>query len=379
MGKHALLSASSSKRWMNCTPSARVEEDFVDEESVYALEGSAAHALSEHKLRKYMKLRSKKPKSKFDSDEMDVFTDEYVTYSIEQIEKAKRACSDPIVLIEQHLDYSCYVPEGFGTGDLVIVADGTLYVVDLKYGKGIPVSAQLNSQMMLYSLGALNLFDTIYDIYTVSMTVHQPRLESISTWEVPVDELKNWANEELKPKADLAIKGEGDFMAGSWCRFCKARYQCRARADSFLKLAQMEFKPPALLTDDEVAEVLGLADELAKWSADIYSFATDQSITHGRQWNGFKLVQGRSNRRYSSEEDVVEATIKSGFTDIYKKSLIGISEMEKLMGKKKFSEILGNFVYKPKGKVTLVPNSDKRQPITITTAEADFKEESFNE
>ena len=266
MGQHAILSASASKRWMNCTPSALLERQFADEESIYVAEGTAAHALAEHKLKRFLKKRSKRP----------------------VIEKAKQSCSDPIVMIEQRLDFSRWVPEGFGTGDLVIVADDTLYIVDLKYGKGIAVSAEWNPQMLLYSLGALELFDSLYDIEKVNMTIHQPRLENVSTFEITVHDLMEWAEQELMPKAEMAAKGEGEFAVGDWCRFCKAKNTCRARAEEYLRLAQMEFKPP---------EVLKVADELAKWSADVYAYAQDEAITHGRVWNGFKLVEGRSNRR----------------------------------------------------------------------------------
>lgn len=377
MGRHALLSASSSKRWLNCTPSARLEEQFPsDNGSVYAEEGTAAHALAEHKLKRSLKRRSKRPVSDYDCDEMEECTDEYLTYAMEQIELAKQNCKDPVILIEQHLDYSAYVPEGFGTGDLLIVADGTLTVIDLKYGKGVAVDAERNPQMMLYGLGALELFDAIYDIDTVRMIIYQPRLESVSTWEISVEDLKKWTEEVLIPKAQLAINGEGDFQCGAWCRFCKAKNTCRARAEEYLKLAQMEFRPPAFLTDEEIAEVLKVADELAKWSADVYAFATDEAITHGKQWSGFKLVEGRSNRKYTDEEEVAEVAKAAGYTDIYKKSLIGITEMEKLLGKKKFAEILGKLVYKPQGKITLVTESDKREAIITATAEADFKEEA---
>lgn len=375
MGRHALLSASSSKRWLNCTPSARLEEKFKEDTgSVYAEEGTAAHALAEHKLKRSLRKRSKRPVSDYDCDEMEECTDEYVAYAMEQIELARQNCSDPIVLIEQHLDYSAYVPEGFGTGDLIIVADGTLTVIDLKYGKGVAVEAEQNPQMMLYGLGALELFDAIYDIDTIRMTIYQPRLESISTWEISVEELKEWTKDVLMLKAELAIKGEGEFGCGSWCRFCKAKNTCRARAEEYLKLAQMEFRPPALLSDEEVAEVLKVADDLAKWAADVYAFATDEAITHGKLWTGFKLVEGRSNRKYTDEGEVAEAAKEAGYTDIYKSTLVGITEMEKLMGKKKFAEVLGELVYKPQGKITLVTESDKRQAVITATAEADFKE-----
>ena len=372
---HAILSASASKRWMNCTPSALLEKKFADEESIYAAEGTAAHALAEHKLKRFLKKRSKRPVSDYDCDEMEECTDDYVSFAMEQIEKAKLSCSDPVVMIEQRLDFSRWVPEGFGTGDLVIVADDTLYIVDLKYGKGIAVSAEWNPQMLLYSLGALELFDSLYDIEKVNMTIHQPRLENVSTFEITVHDLMDWAEQELMPKAEMAAKGEGEFAVGDWCRFCKAKNTCRARAEEYLRLAQMEFKPPELLSEEEIAEVLKVADELAKWSADVYAYAQDEAITHGRVWNGFKLVEGRSNRKYVNEEEVADAAKAAGYEDIYKKSLIGITEMEKLMGKKDFQKILGSLVYKPQGKITLVPESDKRPPIQTETAEADFKED----
>ena len=377
MGRHALLSASSSKRWLNCTPSARLEEQFAEEtgNSVYAEEGTAAHALAEHKLKRCLKRRSKRPVSDYQCDEMEECTDGYVAYAMEQVELARQECKDPVVLIEQRLDYSAYVPEGFGTGDLLIVADRVLTVVDLKYGKGVAVDAEWNPQMMLYGLGALELFGAIYDIETVRMAIYQPRLESVSTWEVSVVELMEWVEAELKPRAALAIAGEGEFRSGSWCRFCKAKNTCRARAEEFLKLAQMEFKAPALLTDDEVAEVLKVADELARWSADVYAYAQDEAVSRGKKWAGFKLVEGRSCRKYTDEEEAAEAAVAAGYADIYKRSLIGITEMEKLMGKRKFAEVLGKLVYKPQGKITLVPESDKRQEVLAATAEADFKEE----
>lgn len=375
MGQHAILSASASKRWMNCTPSALLEKQFADEESIYAAEGTAAHALAEHKLKRFLKKRSKRPVSDYDCDEMEECTDDYVSFAMEQIEKAKQSCSDLVVMIEQRLDFSRWVPEGFGTGDLVIVADDTLYIVDLKYGKGIAVSAEWNPQMLLYSLGALELFDSLYDIEKVNMTIHQPRLENVSTFEITVHDLMEWAEQELMPKAEMAAKGEGEFAVGDWCRFCKAKNTCRARAEEYLRLAQMEFKPPELLSEEEIAEVLKVADELAKWSADVYAYAQDEAITHGRVWNGFKLVEGRSNRKYVNEEEVADAAKAAGYEDIYKKSLIGITEMEKLMGKKDFQKILGSLVYKPQGKITLVPESDKRPPIQTETAEADFKED----
>lgn len=372
MRKHALLSASSSLRWLNCTPSARLETQFTDTGSTYAAEGTAAHSLAEHKLKRALKRRSRRPVSDYDCDEMEECTDDYVSYVLELVESAGKKCADPVVLIEQHLDYSRYVEGGFGTGDCIIVADEILSVIDFKYGKGIAVEAEKNPQMMLYALGALELFDALYEIARIQMTIFQPRLEVVSTWKITVIELMDWVKTELVPRAVLAAKGEGDFIPGRWCRFCKARNQCRARAEEYLKLAQMEFRPPALLTEDEIAWVLSTADELAKWSADIYAYAASQAITHGKQWNGFKLVEGRSNRKYSSEEDVARAAGAAGYKDIYKQSLIGITEMERLMGKKRFNELLGDLIYKPAGKITLVPESDRRPPVEHATPETDF-------
>ena len=371
--KHAKLSASSAHRWMNCNPSANLEREFADKTSEAAAEGSAAHALCEHKLRKALKMRSVRPVSKYDSDEMEMYTDSYVEFVLEQIEVAKQHSTDPFVLIEQRLDFSCYVPDGFGTGDCLIVADKLLHIIDFKYGLGVLVDAAENPQMMLYALGALQLFDALYDIDTISMSIFQPRRENVSTWTITVAELKEWAEKILRPKAELAFKGEGEFNPGPWCTFCKAAVKCRARAEEKLALAQYEFAKPPLLTDEEIEDILSRLDDLTKWANEIAAYAQDAAINHGKQWNGFKLVEGRSVRKYSEEAAVVAAATAAGYRDIYKKSLISITEMEKLMGKKTFTEVLGGLVIKPQGKPTLVPASDKR-PAIHTGANLDFTE-----
>lgn len=371
---HSIYSASGAHRWMNCPPSAQLEQQFPNETSSYAEEGTAAHDLAEHKLKKALKMRSKKPTSPYHSDEMDEMTDLYVEYCLELIEKSKEHCSDLQILIEQKLDFSDYVPEGFGTGDLVVVGNGTLHVVDLKYGRGVIVSAEKNPQMMLYALGALSLFDMLYDIEKVSMAIVQPRVDNFSTWEITVEELLKWAEDELKPKALLASTGGGEFCAGDHCRFCRAKNQCRARAVKNLELLKYEFQDPALLTDEEIAEIIGLADELAKWAGDIYTYATALAINEGREWDGFKLVEGRTRRKYTDETVVAETAKEAGYTDIFKQSLITITEMEKLMGKKKFNELLGSLVEKPKGKLTLVPETDKRQAVEPLHAEFQVEE-----
>lgn len=371
---HSIYSASGAHRWMNCPPSAQLEQQFPNETSTYAEEGTAAHDLAEHKLKKALKMRSKKPTSPYHSDEMDEMTDLYVEYCLQLIEKSKETCSDLQILIEQKLDFSDYVPEGYGTGDLVVVGNGTLHVVDLKYGRGVVVSAEKNPQMMLYALGALSLFDMLYDIEKVSMAIVQPRVNNFSTYEISVEELFKWAEEELKPKALLASTGGGEFCAGDHCRFCRAKNQCRARAVKNLELLKYEFQDPALLTDEEIAEIIGLADELAKWAGDIYTYATALAINEGREWDGFKLVEGRTRRKYTDEAVVAEVAKGAGYTDIFKQSLITITEMEKLMGKKKFNDILGKLVEKPKGKLTLVPETDNRQAVDPIHAEFQVEE-----
>ena len=374
MGRHAILSASSSHRWTNCTPSARLELEFDDNESSAAAEGTAAHALAEHKLRKALKMRSKKPISPFDCDEMDEYTDAYVDFVFEQLELAKQSCSDPLVLIEQRLDFSKYVPDGFGTGDCIIISDKTLHIIDLKYGMGILVSAERNSQMMLYSLGALEIYDSLYDIDEVSMSVFQPRRENVSTWTIPADELRDWAENELKPKAELAFKGEGEYCPGDWCTFCRAAVKCRARAEEKLKLAQSEFRLPPLISDEEIEDVLGKLNDITKWANDLLAYATDAALNHGKQWSGYKVVAGRSVRKFKDDDAVAEAAKSNGYKDIYKQSLITLTEFEKLMGKAKFNEVLGDLVYKPPGKPTLVPVSDKRPAINVSNATNDFNE-----
>ena len=371
---HAILSASSSHRWMNCTPSARLEREFADRETEAAAEGTAAHALCEHKLRRALKMRSKKPVSKYDCDEMDGYTDGYVEFVLEQLAQAKLECADPLVLIEQRLDFSCWVPKGFGTGDCLIVADKLLHIIDFKYGQGVLVEAEKNPQMMLYALGALRLFDSLYDITEVSMSIYQPRRENVSTWTISVDELNAWAENVLKPKAELAHKGEGDYLPGPWCQFCKAAVKCRVRAEEKLQLARFEFAPPPLLSDEEIEEILGKLDDLIKWANEIQAYAQDAAVNHGKVWQGVKLVATRTNRRYTDEEAVVKAANEAGYHDIFKKSLIPITEMEKLMGKKNFTTILGSLVEKPLGRPTLVPVTDKRPALTNTGAGDDFTE-----
>jgi hypothetical protein len=374
MTVHAILSASSSSRWLSCTPSARLEQEFKDQETTAAAEGTAAHALAEYKLRHFLEQKAKKPKSEFDGPEMEGYTDDYVSFVTETYETVKQSCKGALMFIEQHLDFSSYVPDGFGTGDCIIVADGKLHVIDFKYGQGLLVNSEHNTQMMLYALGALELFDSLYKIDTVAMTIFQPRRENVSTWEMSVDELHDWAEEVLKPKARLAFGGLGEYKAGPWCQFCKAKIKCRARAEESLRSVKADFDLPPVLTDDELEEILPKLDGMAKWANELMSYAAMAAINTGKHWKGFKLVEGRSTRKFSDEKAVAEAAVKAGFKKIYKKSLITLTEMEKLMTKEKFAEVIGPLVIKPQGKLSLVPIADKRQEVNVNIEE-DFKDE----
>lgn len=372
--EHAILSASGSHRWLACTPSARLEQEFSDTDSTASLEGTAAHSLAEHKLKKKLKMQSTRPNTIYDNDEMEMYTDDYSDYVVEQYTKAKRYDENAKVLIEQRLDFSCYVPERFGTGDAVIVSKGKLHIIDLKYGLGVLVNAEKNPQMMLYALGALRKYEKEYEIKKVKLTIFQPRRENVTTWETTTAALKKWANKILRPKAEMAYRGTGKYEPGAHCQFCKAAIKCRARAEEKLKLAKEEFKKPPLITDNEIESVLAKIPDIKKWCDDIMEYALEKAL-NGKKWEGFKIVAGRGTRKYLNEEAVVEALNKAGYYDIYKKSLLPITEMEKLMTKKTFSEVLGKLVGKTEGKPTLVSLDDKRPELNTIQAKNEFKEE----
>lgn len=371
---HAVLSPSSSARWLACTPSARLCVAKEDKTSEYAIQGTSAHALAEYKLKKSLGQPTEDPKENltyFDK-EMDDCTDSYQQYVIEKLTEIKQLCKDPVVLVEQKLDFSKYVPDSFGTADCVIVADDTLTVIDLKYGVGILVDAEQNTQMMLYALGALIMFDGIYDIETVTMTIFQPRRDNVSTFSMRKSELIDWAENVLKPKAELAYKGEGEFNAGSHCQFCKVKATCRKRAEYNLELAKYDFEMPDSLEDDEIEIILSKADEFISWLGDVKEYALNQAL-QGKLWKEYKLVEGRSNRKYKNESAAAKIVEAAGF-DPYEHKVLGITAMQKMLGRTKFNELLGDFIEKPQGKPTLVPISDKR-PTMKNTAKEDFKEE----
>jgi hypothetical protein len=375
MGKHALLSASSSHRWLACPPSARLCESYADRTSDYAAEGTDAHTLCEFQLRKALgedvsAIADIREHLKGYSDEMEDCANSYVSCILELVETAKRTCKDPVVLIEQRLDFSKYVPDGFGTGDCVVIADGTLHIVDYKHGQGVLVEAEGNPQMKLYALGALETFDGIYDIDRVSMTIYQPRRDNVSTYTVFKESLYQWAEEVLKSAAALAWEGGGDYQSGEHCRFCKAKAECRERANANLALAAYDFAEPALLEKDEIASILGRIDALVSWASDIKEHALTQALA-GVRFDGWKVVAGRSNRKYTDETAVAEAVEGLGL-DPYEHKVLGITAMTGLLGKKRFEDTLGPLIEKPAGKPVLVPETDKRQEINVNTAADDF-------
>lgn len=370
---HAILSASSSERWLHCPPSARLCEAYEDKGSDYAAEGTDAHTLCEYRLKQALGIPAEDPIENLSwyNEEMEECATGYAAYVVELLEIAKQTCTDPVVMIEQRVDFSRWVQDGFGTADCILIADGVLNIVDYKHGKGVEVSAEGNTQLSLYSLGALEIFDGIYDIDTIRMTIFQPRKSNISVDQMDKADLYEWADTELSQKAQLAYEGQGDFSCGEWCRFCKAKAECRERAEANLALARYEFQAPALLDDEEIADILGKVDALTAWASDVKEYALQKAIS-GKEWTGWKLVEGRSNRKYTSEA-IVAATVEGAGFDPYERKVLGVTAMQKMLGKSRFEELLAPYIEKPQGKPTLVPESDKRP--AINTAKNDFMEE----
>ena len=376
--KHALLGASSSARWLVCTPSARLEAMFPDEQSPYAAEGTVAHDLAESILRH--KLEGKKaPKLDDYSTEMIEAVNRYVDICEEKVNESRARSSDAEAMIEARLDFSRWVPDGFGTGDMVIVADGILEVIDLKYGKGVPVSAIENTQMRLYALGAYDINEFLYDVKSVRMTIVQPRLDSISTDEMALEELLDWG-EEIKPIAQRAFRGEGECTPCDYCNFCKARHTCRALADTCLSAFYKDGgKLNQLLTDSEVSDILAMKDLITKWIKGVYDFAYEKALSGEKQWPGYKLVEGTSRRTITDPEAAAKTLLDNGYKeeDIFKpRELEGITNLQKVLGKKGIAEYLEAYIDKPEDKPTLVPDSDKRPAInTVETMMNEFDDE----
>lgn len=379
---HAKLSPSAAERWINCPGSIRLAEQCPPAGSTdYADEGTAAHRLAEIKvlgingdldtdgLQEAMS-------SEYYCGEMDEATDLYADRVAEIYAKARQLDPAAELMVEQHFSLDDWVPGGFGTSDAVVIGGNTIEVIDLKYGKGVKVDAVGNPQLRLYGLGAAALFGDIYDFGRVRMTIIQPRLDHISSEELSLADLQTWAEEVVQPAAELAIGDNAPTHCGDWCRWCPAKALCRTRAEKQLELAAYDFTAPDLLTPDEIGDVLRRADELQKWAADVQGYALQEALA-GQHYDGWKLVEGKSVRKYADDLKVAEALQAAGWPEaaLYERKLYGITAMERIVGKKKLTEVLGDLIVKPAGKPVLVPESDKRKAISTTeSAKADFAE-----
>lgn len=406
---HALLSASSSKQWLHCPPSVRLQEGFPNESTVYAQEGTFAHEICEYKVRKYLHERVKRPQSEeFNSEEIENITDVYYEFVVGVIEEMKRNGCEPLVLVEERVDYSHIAPSGFGTADMLIVGKdetgkGLLHIIDFKAGSGVFVDVDHNSQLSLYALGGLHAYGYIYPIEIVRMTIVQPRLDNLSTFECSREELEAWG-ESIKPIAKLAYEGKGEQKPGEWCRFCRAKPVCKACAEEALSLCREDFldldggafseearaspgdepertelsspcgagdavpvfKQPGLIPMQELSAILPTLNRISSWIEAVFSFVSAEAINHGVPIPGYKVVEGRSKRVFTDTKAVVDTAVANGFTDLYKQQLITLTEFEKMMGKKRFNELLGEYVAKPPGKLTLVPEDDPREPVDLS-------------
>jgi hypothetical protein len=376
MSTHALLSPSAAHRWLNCPPSARLCEDVADQTSAYAEEGSQAHELCEYKLHKFLGQKANDPRKhlSYYDQTMEDATDDYLGFCTAEFERLK-AHGEPFMAIEQRVRYEEYVPEGSGSADCVIIAGGEMVVCDMKYGAGIAVSAEDNPQLRLYALGCLLAFDPLYDIKTVKMCIIQPRRENIATATMTKEALYHWAETVVRPAAELAWSGEGEQKSGEHCQFCKIKATCRARANANMELARFEFEEPTELDAADIAVILSQADEFTRWISDVKDYALAAALS-GTTFPGFKVVEGRSNRKYANEEAVAQAVEGIGF-DPFERKLFGITAMTALLGKKRFEETLSAYIEKPQGKPVLVPETDKRQAFTANTAADDFADHNL--
>ena len=377
---HALLSASGAHRWMNCTPSAVLESQFPDTTSEAAKEGTLAHEMAEAKLQhlfntqnyrkaKLTRTLNKIKKSELYQPEMDVYTDDYVAYIRKAAMEFKKV---PHIAIETRLALTAYIPDGFGTADCIMIGESTLHIIDLKYGKGVPVSAENNLQLMIYALGALMRYRLLYHIDTVKISIVQSRIDNTNSWELSARELAAFG-ETVKELASIAIKGEGDYKPGDWCKFCRARRQCRARADKNIELAFDVDKKPPLISNDEVGDYLRKGEDVAKWLSELQDYALAECLA-GKEINGYKAVEGRGSRTWTDMDAAFAAIIEDGTDEamLYERRPMSLAQVEKLMGKAHFADVAGEFVVKNPGKPTLVPSTDKREAITnkITANEA---------
>lgn len=384
--KHHPLGASGAHRWINCPGSVRLSDQYPQGSTVYADEGSLAHECAEQ-LIKTGKV-TKKHRDKVDkfyadhpelgagsADQMIRSLEDYVAFVDETARDQLKIDEATQLMTEQRVDLDPWIPGGFGTSDVVIIRSGYLHIIDLKYGKGVPVSAEDNPQLRLYALGSLEALDAVYEVETVAMTIYQPRLDNVSTDMIKAEDLYKWGDEVIKPAAKTAMEEDAPFAAGEWCMFCPARRECRERTEYYLALE--EYKDKALLKPAEIAAVLKDVDGLVKWAQDLKDGVLTRAL-EGENFPGWKVVEGRSIRKYAgTEEEIVKQCEGAGYDRalLYEHKLLGITGMEALMGKKRFAEVLGGYVDKPPGKPTLAPESDKRPAITGNSAAEDFADE----
>lgn len=381
---HALLSPSAAHRWINCTAAPRLEADVEDKGSEFAAEGTLAHAYCAQKLKAFLGLPTEgeakeiaELNDRYHTGEMDEYTDTYKTIVLEKYNAARAKTKDALLLIETRLDFSEYVPDAFGTADATIIADGTMEVIDFKYGKGVKVSAEDNPQMKIYALGAYEKFSFEYKIDRVRMTIIQPRIENFSEWELSVSELMAWTDSVLTPKAQQAYKGDGPQVPGDWCQFCKVKSSCRALTQKCIEAAKNHPDPKLISPDELAADVLPMLATVKTWLAGVEDYALQQALS-GVQLAGWKVVEGRSVRKITDQDGAALALNKAGYktAEIYKpQELRTITDLEKLTGKKQFAAICGDFIEKPQGKPTLAPESDKRP--AIDPLADDFKDVKF--
>ncbi len=356
--KHAFLSPSSSERWYNCTPSAWLCEQFPDLGSVFAAEGTEAHRLCEYLLHVMLGIPDADPRPSltYYNEEMEEAAQGYAQYIREKLEALKASGETPKVFAEQQVDLRMYIPESMGTSDCVIVTEDEIIIIDFKYGMHrVPASSL---QLRIYALGACELFSGLYDFTRVHTVIYQPRIHSVDEAEMGTDELYSWAENELKPRAKAAFDGEGEFHAGTWCRNCRARRCCRELAEHQLAIARYDFRDPPLLSDEEIAEVLSRLDDLVNWAGAVKEYALQEAL-NGRKFAGWKLVEGKAARKFSDDAAAAERILAEG-KDPYEKRMMGLTALEKLLGKKKFASLLADLIVKPVGKPTLAPASDRR-------------------
>jgi len=365
--KHAFLSPSSSERWFNCPPSAWLSEQFPDLGSVFAAEGTEAHRLCEFLLHEMLGIPDTDPRPgmTYYTEEMEEAARGYVRFIREKLEAMKAEGALPTVFVEQRVDLRAYIPESMGTSDCVIIADDEIGIIDFKYGMHrVPASSL---QLRIYALGACELFRNLYDFSRVRMAIYQPRLNAVDEVSMDIEDLYRWAEEELKPRAELAFAGQGEFSVGEWCRNCRARRTCRELAAHQLEIAKYDFKEPPLLSDEEISDVLSRVDGLVAWAEGVREYALKAALD-GRRIAGWKLVEGKTSRKFV-DDNAVAARLEVAGYDPYEKKMLGLTALERLMGKKNFTNLLSDLVVRPQGKPTLVPVSDRRPEMSLAKEE----------